>query len=422
MKHRRWYRKFLLGLLTATLLFSIGYSIYYIHIMVPNRIHVVANEKESFNFGLPFGARLESQSKEVLLGTKSNIPGDQITISMDAPFSVYGDKLGEYEIGLKLFGWLKLKNIRVDVVRESYVMPSGQPIGVYLKSDGVMVIGTGKISDGGGNEKEPAYGIVKSGDYLEAVDGIPLKNKEQLVDYMKASTGNTVVLSLRRGKESISVKVTPATDATGSYKLGLWIRSDTHGIGTLTYVEQSGKFGALGHGISDVDTGSVIEIKEGLLYPAVIHQITKGTMGVPGSLGGTINYRDDKPLGTIYKNCDSGIFGMMEEAVSTGTAPVPVGFSQDITTGPATILCGADGTVREYEIEIIKVDTSNKNTKSMVIQVVDEDLLALTGGIVQGMSGSPILQNGRLIGAVTHVFVQDSTKGYGIFLENMLAQ
>lgn len=420
MKYRRRYRNFLLGLFAVTLIFSIGYSIYYIQMMVPNQIHIISNEEESFCFDLPFGARLESKSKEVLLGTRSNVPGDEIDISMDAPFSVYGNRLGNYEIGLKLFGWLKLKNIRVDVVEESYVIPCGQPIGIYLKSDGVLVIGTGKIIDANGNEQDPAYGIVKSGDYLTAVDGNPLDHKEELVAYMKESKGETVVLSLRRNHEMISVKVVPAKDADGSFRLGVWVRSDTHGIGTLTYAEQNGRFGALGHGISDVDTGNVIEIKEGLLYPAVIHQIIRGTMGQPGSLSGTINYREGTGLGSVYKNCDSGIFGTMKPDAIPQTPPIPIGFCQDMTTGPAVILSGLTGSVKEYAIEIIKLDTSNKNTKSMVIQVVDEELLRLTGGIVQGMSGSPILQNGKLIGAVTHVFVNDPEKGYGIFIENML--
>lgn len=356
----------------------------------------------------------------MLLGTKSNIPGDEIDIAMDAPFSVYGNRLGNYEIGLKLFGWLKLKTIRVDVVEESFVIPCGQPIGIYLKSDGVLVIGTGKIIDENGNEQNPAYGIVKSGDYLMAVDGEPMENKEELVAYMKGNKGETVVLSVRRNKEIISVKVTPAKDADGSFRLGIWVRSDTHGIGTLTYTERNGKFGALGHGISDVDTGGVLEIKDGLLYPAVIHHVIKGTMGQPGSLSGTINYRDGREIGSVYKNCESGVFGKMELENIPKNPPIPVGFSQDMTTGPAVILSGFTGSVKEYAIEIIKLDTSNKNTKSMVIQVVDEELLNLTGGIVQGMSGSPILQNGKLIGAVTHVFVNDPEKGYGIFIENML--
>ena len=209
----------------------------------------------------------------------------------------------------------------------------------------------------------------------------------------------------------------------GSYKLGAWVRDDTQGIGTMTYIDMSGNFGALGHGISDSDTGKVVEIEEGALYETEILGIEKGTIGNPGVMAGVIYYGLGSQLGTITDNTDIGIFGKVNDKMkkSLQAQAVEVGYRQDVKKGQAWVRSDVSGELKDYEIEIQKVDYNPvQQNKSMVIKVVDEELLRLTGGIVQGMSGSPILQDGKLIGAVTHVFVQDSTRGYGIFVEDML--
>ena len=210
---------------------------------------------------------------------------------------------------------------------------------------------------------------------------------------------------------------------TSEYKTGIWVRDDTQGIGTLTYVDENGNYGALGHGISDVDTSTLLSLQEGKLYPSDIISVVKGEKGTPGELAGVIRYDENEVMGSITANTEAGIFGKVTESFKSqlkGT-PIEVGLKQEIETGPATIRCTVDGTVKEYDIEIEKVllNSSDVN-KSMVIKVTDEELLQKTGGIVQGMSGSPIIQNGKLIGAVTHVFIQDSTSGFGIFAENMI--
>ena len=214
----------------------------------------------------------------------------------------------------------------------------------------------------------------------------------------------------------------PVLDKEGKYKLGIWVRDDTQGIGTLTYVDEDGRFGALGHGISDVDTGELLSIADGNLYDAQILGIRKGEKGNPGELSGLIRYDADNILGEISENSKNGIFGIMDawRMKNLDLKKIPIGYKQDLKTGPASILCCTDGEVKEYAAEITRIDMNHEDSnKSFVIRITDKELLEKTGGIVQGMSGSPVLQNGKLFGAVTHVFVQDSTGGYGIFIENM---
>lgn len=235
--------------------------------------------------------------------------------------------------------------------------------------------------------------------------------------------GESVTLKVRRGKETIPLSLTPVKDDKGNYKLGIWVRDDTQGIGTLTYVDENGGFGALGHGISDVDTGELLSIADGNLYNAQILGIRKGEKGNPGELSGLIRYEAGNILGEISENRKNGIFGTMEasQLKNMNLEKVPIGYKQDLKTGPASVFCCTDGEVKEYAAEITRIDLNHEDSnKSFVIQITDKELLEKTGGIVQGMSGSPVLQNGKLFGAVTHVFVQDSTSGYGIFIENMM--
>ena len=397
---------------------------YYVDRMIPDRVSIVEEEKEDFSFPLPFFTTLSSDSQEVALGNESNIPADQITISGNQPFSMYAGNEGSYEVGLKLFGLIKFKEIQVNVVQTRYAVPCGAPIGIYLESDGILVVGTGKLTGEDGEEIEPAKGILKSGDYIEAFNGKPLDTKEELIQAVDDSHGEAVTLSVRREGQMVDVSLDPVKTQDGSYKLGAWVRDDTQGIGTVTYVDLNGGFGALGHGISDSDTGEVVSIEEGALYETQIMGIEKGSPGKPGVMSGVIYYGPASQLGTVTANTEEGIFGTAGEELRNQLAgeALPIGYRQDVHTGEAVIRSSVSGEVKDYKIEIQKVDysTSHKN-KGMVIKVVDEELLNLTGGIVQGMSGSPIIQDGKLVGAVTHVFVQDSTRGYGIFIENMLA-
>lgn len=418
-KFYRWLgRIFWLSIVAVT-----GYMWYYMDQAVPDRVSIIQNQEEDFSFGLPLKATIISDSEEVSLGNESNIPADQITISGRQHFSMIAGEQGSYQVGLKLFGLIKLKDIQVDVVDTRYAIPCGSPIGIYLKSDGVMVIGTGRITGPDGMEVEPAFGILKTGDYIEAFNGKPMKTKEDLISAVNDSGGQDSVVTVRRDGEPIDVSVKPIASSDGKYKLGAWVRDDTQGIGTITYVDMNGNFGALGHGISDSDTGDLVETSQGALYSTEIMGIEKGTIGKPGLLSGVIYYGPQSHMGDISTNTNEGIFGTVNQQFKkqlTGE-PMEIACRQDVKPGIAYIRSNVSGELEDYEIEIQKVDynASHKN-KSMVIKVTDPRLLELTGGIVQGMSGSPIIQDGKLAGAVTHVFVQDASRGYGILIENML--
>lgn len=407
----------------VSLVFTIGFSYFYMKWVIPDKLNVVADEEQQFQFSMPFGVTLSSDSEEVTLKDGSDIPSDQIHLSLDQPFSLYSENQGSYRLGLKLFGWLQLKDIQVNVVDAKYAIPCGTPVGIYLKSDGIMVIGTGDVTKKDGMIVEPAFGILQSGDYIEAFNGRPLTDKETLISELKKNGTNEAVLTVRRGSDDIQVKMNPVVGESGSPMLGVWVRDDTQGIGTMTYLDLNGNFGALGHGISDSDTGGVVQIENGSLYETSILGIEKGTFGKPGVMSGVIYYGPGSVLGSINSNTEEGIFGTVNDRFkqTVKSDPIPVGYRQEVKKGPASIRSDVSGQVKDYQIEIQKVDyaTTHKN-KGMVIKVTDPDLLAITGGIVQGMSGSPIIQDGKLIGAVTHVFIQDSTRGYGIFVENML--
>ena len=260
-----------------------------------------------------------------------------------------------------------------------------------------------------GDTVEPADGVLKSGDYIEAINGIPALDKRDMIEAVNDAGTRPLTLNIRRDGEEMKVEMTPVQTLDGDYKLGLWIRDDTQGIGTMTYLCTNGDFGALGHGISDSDTGLLVQSSGGEVYDTEIMGIDKGTFGKPGVMSGVIYYGPGSALGDILRN-------------RIKSDAVPVGYRQDVKKGAAYIRSSVSGEVKDYRIEIQKVDYSTAHkSKDMIIKVTDPELLALTGGIVQGMSGSPIIQDGKLIGAVTHVFIQDSTRGYGIFIENMLS-
>lgn len=297
---------------------------------------------------------------------------------------------------------------------------SGETIGVYLETDGVLVADIGTLSDKSGASVTPAKHIARAGDYIRRVNEETILTKSQLVDIMRENHGDEVTLSVVRDGETIEYRLKPTETEDGSYKLGLWVRDDLQGIGTMTFISSEGSFGALGHGISDSESGRLLSLSGGTLYKAGILEVKKGESGSPGELKGSIYYADSEILGTISQNTQCGVFGRLSTPVKGITSAV-VASGDQLHTGSACIYCNVGDGVQKYEILIEKItqNTDEKN-KSFVIRVTDENLLEKTGGIVQGMSGSPIIQDGKLIGAVTHVLVNDPTTGYGIFIENML--
>ena len=231
------------------------------------------------------------------------------------------------------------------------------------------------------------------------------------------------MLSLDRKGEKVEVKIQAVQTGAEEYKLGIWVRDNTQGIGTLTFLTEDEQFGALGHGINDVDTGTLLELSEGKLYDTKIMDIKKGEKGKPGEISGTIRYQDELVCGQIVENTPVGIFGSGKERLSQKLEQekLQVGYKQEIKIGTAWVRSSVSGEMKDYQVEITEVYRKEEDVnKGMVLKVTDPELLNLTGGIIQGMSGSPIIQNGKVVGAVTHVFVQDSTKGFGVFIENML--
>ena len=305
------------------------------------------------------------------------------------------------------------------------VLLGGMPVGIYMETDGVMVLNTEKIEGIDGKEHEPAADVVESGDYITAVNHHEISGKADLLSAVDQIDGDDVVLTLRRGEDTMDRKISPIECEPGQYKLGIWVRDNVQGLGTITFLTEQSRFGALGHGISDTDTNMLMTIDSGRVYRTSIQDITKGYSGSPGTMEGIIVYNKYNILGTINKNTETGIYGTIEkiDELFDEQIPIETASKDEIEIGDAKIRCYIDNEIKEYDIKVTDIDmTSSEVNKGLVIQVTDPELLKKTGGIIQGMSGSPIIQNGKLIGAVTHVFVQDSTKGYGIFIENMLNQ
>jgi len=421
--NRKSYRRFLIVLLLAHIVYTGIFFINNIYNKIPDSINILVNDKSKLDIDVPLNITVDNQSVEAGLQDVKTI-NNNLTVTKKDNLIFESDTVGSYKVKFKLFGLVNVKTVDVNVVEPQSVIPAGIPIGLYLQTDGVMVIGTGKVTDSSGIVMEPAYGIVNSGDYIVSLNNITVSSKSQLTFLINKYGKEDIILGIKRNNEVISVKIKSIRTSADEYKLGIWVRDDTQGIGTLTYIDANGKFGALGHGISDVDTGRLLNSMEGLLYKANIWGIKKGEAGNPGGLCGTINYEDENILGKIYLNSGQGIFGTAnnELIAACGNEALPIGFKQEIETGTAYIRCQVGEGLTDYKINIEEVNiSSNDLNRGMEITITDNRLLSLTNGIVQGMSGSPIIQNGKIIGAVTHVFVKDSTKGYGIFIENMLS-
>ncbi len=423
MRSKRIYRRVLICLFIINIICLGYYTYYYIEKSIPDEIKMLVGEQESFDFNMPMEANIKTEDVGAISVNDLRVPSNQINIDLNQPFTLTSSKTGKYSVNLKLFGLFRFKKISLDVIDTSELIPCGNPIGIYVETDGILVLGSGRITGEDGLNYEPISNKLKSGDYILEVNQKAVKGKKDMINAIQKSGGKDITLLVRRNNEKISVRVTPVKTVSGSYKIGVWIRDNTQGIGTLTFVSADGQFGALGHGITDIDTGLLMDVKAGSIYTAQIMSIIKGRDGEPGELIGMIRQSDKYKIGSIKENTYQGIFGKIGNAFDDqiNFEPLEIGFKQDVVKGKAVIRCTIDDKIDDYEIEIVSVDLSNSNhSKGIVIKITDERLLSSTGGIVQGMSGSPIIQNNKLIGAVTHVFIQDSTKGYGTFIENMV--
>ena len=292
------------------------------------------------------------------------------------------------------------------------LVPVGSAIGIQLQSRGVLVVGF----EEGVSSAEKAG--IRKGDQILRVDGEDVKTVEELRDAVERGQGCALCIQLQRMGRDVRLQVLPTRTADG-YRLGLYARDRVAGVGTVTFYDpESGEFGALGHAVNEPTTGALLQIRSGQVMRASVVQVKKSHAGEPGALKGAFD--PAQTVGEIRRNTEQGVFGSLDGQPFVGTA-LPVASSDEIRTGEATILSNVDGTnVCAYSVQIRKLLPADPHCRNLLLEVTDPVLLEKTGGIVQGMSGSPILQNGKLVGAVTHVLVDKPTTGYGIFIENML--
>ena len=342
---------------------------------------------------------------------------DQTLSDVTADASATSDML------LTLLG-IPLKKVEITVNPEKRLIPGGMALGVAMRTEGVLIVGVSDVADGISPARTAG---LRAGDVIRTVDGQSVATAQALTALLEQAGTGPVMVAYDRQGEARTALLRPHRDpATGAVRLGAWVRDSTAGVGTLSFFDpDTGKYAALGHAITDGDTGSVLSVSQGQVLDARIVDVQKGQRGAPGELKGSF-LREAHVLGDIRRNCIMGVYGSLHQPPVNPLYPegLPIGLRSGVHTGAASILSTVDGSgVKEYAIEITRVNQQTSPApKSMVIRVTDERLLAATGGIVQGMSGSPILQDGRLIGAVTHVFVSDPTQGYGLYVDWMLGE
>ena len=389
--------------------------IIYVYILVISNIpdKITIFEGENLSLKTIFGIALHA--KDEVLEVASN--SGEKTIN----------KIGKETLSVSLFDKLFIKSIDVSVLPRTTVIPVGNIAGVKLYTNGVLVVGMSEIEGEDSKTYKPYENTgIEEGDTIVKVNNNLVSSTDDLIEKVNMSNGKEVEIEYIHDEETKECSITPVKTSKEEYKLGLWVRDSAAGVGTVTFYEPSTQsFGALGHGITDIDTGDLLNIASGEFVTAKILNIKKGENGNPGKIQGTVE--EQETIGDITKNTEFGIYGKIQDLSSLNidtSKEMEVALREEIQTGKATILCSLDNqTVKEYEIEITKIYRDNNyNNKSMEIKVTDEELIEKTGGIIQGMSGSPIIQNGKFIGAVTHVLVNSSTEGYARFGDLMLKQ
>lgn len=327
---------------------------------------------------------------------------------------------GSYNVTLSILGRIPVKTVRAVAVDQRAVTVCGTPFGIKMFAEGATVVGFTDIPAPGGGANPAKSAGLKIGDRILSIDGIATHGNQDVADALQEAAGRPVEVIYQRGEEQRITTLEPMQDEeSGTWRAGMWVRDSSAGIGTLTFVDNStGMYGGLGHPISDADTGQSIALRSGEIAPVTITGYEKGEAGVPGELKG--RFTSQIAMGDILANGATGVYGSIR-GLRSGQDMV-VAQAQQVRCGPARILTTLEGTTPQwYDVEIERVSLSQEDpNRNMVIRVTDPQLLSSTGGIVQGMSGSPIEQEGKLVGAVTHVLVNDPTRGYGIFAQTML--
>lgn len=384
----------------------------------PSNIVLRSGDKISLFLGLPLKGSIAGDNSPV--AAIGDVPvTENITLDMNKPVPLKGIKSGNVDLMLSFVG-IPVKKSTITVLPDEEVIPLGRAVAMELETDGVLVLGTGEVHTKSGKYISPCASILKSGDLIKKVDSKTLTDKESLISAVEDSSNNNVVLTIERNGEIMQKEVTPAESIeSNSKKLGVWVRDSTKGIGTLTCCLKDGRYYALGHPVTDVDTGTLMKTKSGSVFTTSIVSVNKGKKGSPGELVG--NSEAKEKIGSVSENTPCGIKGKLS-TIPKSIKPCKIALKSEVKEGKAYILVNTeDNKVLPYSINIESVDTlSTDKSKGMILYITDKRLIEKTGGIVQGMSGAPIMQDGKLVGAVTHVFIQNPTKGYGIFIEDML--
>ncbi len=395
----------------------------------PARLRLLLGEEERLELGgLPIRATIRADRDGLVRINDEASAGGRWRVDLSSPVSFQPVSAGRCELRLTLFGLITVKRISVEVVPRLEVVPGGQSIGILLRTRGVSVVGHAPV-EAAGQVRYPARDAgVRVGDVILKVDGVEVKSSQHVVFLVNrcAREGREVPVELTRDGQTASLEIAPVySERERIYQIGLYVRDGAAGVGTLTFLEpRSGVFMALGHVIADATTNRPVEISDGRVVKATVARVRPGRRGEPGEKEGVFVENQDV-IGTITANTDFGLVGRATGSggLDDGGQAVPVALAREVVVGPAEIRTVLDGTrVESFAVEITRVDQSQTSPapKGITLRVTDPRLLEETGGIVQGMSGSPIIQDGRLAGAVTHVFVNDPTRGYGVFAEWMV--
>ena len=404
MRKNNWKK---ISLLFYVLFLSIIGAYFTSYISLPNNIIVLKDQEYELQL-----------NKFVSVGStnKFEIDGNKIT----------SGKVGKESLKFNFLGNIPIRKVAINTIPNKVVVAGGETLGVRLNTAGVTILGFSEFICENGERVSPFLNSgLEKGDMIISIDDKQVNTVDELINSVQACNGNRVKINAIRGNDSIELFVTPVKELNEKkYKLGVWVREGTSGIGTLSFIEpESNSFAALGHGIKYDDNGELLKVKSGEIFSSKVITAKKGKKGEPGELQGLIT--NQEAFGIIEKNTEAGIFGkiLINKKLEDNTT-YPIALKQDIKVGKAKIICNIEGEKKEeFDIEIERVNRSNVQTnKNMVIKITDDKLLKKTGGIVQGMSGSPIIQDGKIIGVVTHVLINDPTRGYGIFIENMLKE
>ena len=406
MKHKKLLIAFLLCLLTIIFIYVCAID------AIPNSI--ILFKGEELNVRKLFGISLENKNSEygaILTSTESTEK----------------QEVGTKNLEVKLFNTFNVKDIDVSIIERTKVKPVGQVAGIKLYTSGVLVVGMSEVK-GIDNTKYKPYenSGLQEGDTIVQIENKAITDTKELINIVNSSKGKELKIKYVRNDNTLECSIVPAKTSETEYKLGLWVRDSAAGIGTMTYIEPStNDFAALGHGITDIDTGNILNISNGQFITTKVLSIIKGINGNPGKIQGSIN--EQAEIGTINKNSIFGIYGKVNDITKVkmiSNKSIDVALRNEIKLGDAKILCSLDGKLaKEYKIQIDKIYLNNDyDNKSMLIKVTDEELIEKTGGIIQGMSGSPVIQNGKFVGAVTNVLINDPTRGYVVFGDLMVKE